>query len=97
MRICKYYGLAADQLEMLFHSLTILSFLFGIHVWGGAYKLKVSYTNCPFIQMCFDYGYVLRQIFIEDLIRNRNYHLWKKTGEDPSPALCDLLPAKQKL
>ena len=38
MRICKYYGLSADQLDMLFHSLIISLFLFGIEVCGGAYK-----------------------------------------------------------
>ena len=32
------YGLPADQLDMLFHSLIISLFLFGIEVWGGAYK-----------------------------------------------------------
>ena len=38
MRICKYYDHPADQLDMLFHSLIISLFLFGIEVCGGAYK-----------------------------------------------------------
>ena len=39
MRMCKYYGLPADQLDMLFHSLNnIIISIFGIEVWGGAYK-----------------------------------------------------------
>ena len=42
MRICKYYGLPADQLHMLFHSLIISLFLFGIEVCGGAYKKYLS-------------------------------------------------------
>ena len=44
----------------------------------------------------FKYGYVLKHIFIEDLIRNRDYQLWNKIVEDPSHALCDLLPPKRK-
>ena len=31
----------------------------------------------------FKYGYVLKHIFIEDLIRNRDYQLWNKIVEDP--------------
>ena len=70
-------------------------FLFGIEVCGGAYKKYLSHIDRLF-KRGFKYGYVLKQIFIEDLIRNRDYQLWNKIVEDPSHTLCDLLPPKRK-
>ena len=75
MRICKYYGLPAHQLDMLFHSLIISLFLFGIEVWGVAYKKYLSQIDRLF-KRAFKYGYVLKQIFIEVLIRHKDYQLY---------------------
>ena len=95
MRICKYYDLRTDQLDMLFRSLIISLFLFGIEVCGGAYKKYLRQIDRSF-KYAFKYGYVSKQIFIEDLIRNRDYQLCNKIVEDPNHVLYDLLPPKRE-
>ena len=40
LRVCKYYGFSVKQLKLLFQSLIMSLFTFGIELWGGA-----SYTK----------------------------------------------------
>ena len=40
LRICRFYGYSKDQISKLFDSLILSLILYGIRVWGAAYKGK---------------------------------------------------------
>ena len=38
LRVCKYYGMSINQLNLLFNSLIMSLFIYGVELWGGTYN-----------------------------------------------------------
>mgnify|MGYP002803435097 CR=1 FL=1 len=51
MRVCKYYGLSLEQLDLLFDSLIMYIFTFAIELWGCAYESKYLNQIDTFIKL----------------------------------------------
>ena len=94
LRVCKYCGFTAKQLDLLFHSLIMSLFTYATELWGGA-----SYTNYisqidKFINRAFRNGYVINKLNLKDVILDRDKKLWMKILNNERNALRKLLPNK---
>ena len=77
----------------LAHYLIVLSCpccLYGIEVWGSAYKDKYLSHIDRFCKRAFKFGYTTKYILISDVIANRNDKMWKRITCNPNHSLYDL-------
>ena len=95
MRVCKYYGLSAKQLDLLFNSLIMSIFTFGIELWGCASYSRYLSQIDKFINRAYRNGYVSKKRSIKEIINKRDKKLWTKITLNKSNALQDLLPQKR--
>ena len=94
LRVCKYYGFTAKQLDLLFHSLIMSLFTYAIELWGGAsYTKYISQIN-KFLSRAFRNGYVTNKLNFKDVILDRDKKLWMKILNNENNALRELLPNK---
>ena len=42
LRVCKYYGMSINQLNLLFNSLIMRLFIYGVELWGGTYDKHIN-------------------------------------------------------
>ena len=42
LRVCKYYGMSINQLNLLFNSLIMSLFIYGVELWGGIYNKYIN-------------------------------------------------------
>ena len=59
MRVCKYYDLFVKQLDLLFNSLIMSIFTYGIELWGCAYYSKCLNQIDKLINRAYRYGYTV--------------------------------------
>jgi hypothetical protein len=95
LRICKYYGYPKDQISTLFDSLVFSLILYGIEVWGAAFKGKYLDRVDKFLKRAYRYGYTSKNYVLTDIIRERDIKLWKIISEDVTHSLYELLPPKK--
>jgi hypothetical protein len=95
LRICKYYGYPKDQISTLFDSLVFSLILYGIEVWGAAFKGKYLDRAEKFLKRAYRYGYTSKNYVLADIIRERDMKLWKVISEDAAHSLYELLPLKK--
>ena len=95
LRTCKYYGYTLEELTILFHSLIMSVFTYGIEVWACAYGSKYLSKIDKFCKRAWKYGYTNKRIFISDVIQTRDKQLWKKITDTDTNCLEDLLPSKR--
>ncbi len=95
LRICKYYGYPKDQISTLFDSLVFSLILYGIEVWGAAFKGKYLDRVDKFLKRAYRYGYTSKNYVLTDIIRERDTKLWKIISEDVTHSLYELLPPKK--
>ena len=57
LQVCKYYGFTAKQLELLFQSLIMSLFTFGIELWGGTSYTKYISQIDKFVNRAYRNGY----------------------------------------
>ena len=43
LRVCKYYGMPINQLNLLFNSLIMSLFIYGVELWGGTYNKYITH------------------------------------------------------
>ena len=94
LRVCKYYGFTTKQLELLFQSLIMSLFTFGIELWGGASYTKYISQIDKFVNRAYRNGYVTEKYNFREIINKRDKRLWKKILDDDHNALRELLPNK---
>ena len=94
LRVCKYYGFTTKQLELLFQSLIMSLFTFGIELWGGASYTKYISQIDKFVNRAYRNGYVTEKSNFREIINKRDKRLWKKILNDDHNALRELLPNK---
>ena len=78
MRVCKYYGLSLEQLDLQFDSLIMPIFTFAIELWDCAYESKYLNQIDKFIKRAHKNGYISKRIFIKEIRDKRDKRLWKK-------------------
>ena len=95
MRVCKYYGLSLEQLDLLFESLIMSIFTFAIELWGCAYESKYLNQIDKFIKRAHRNGYISKRELIVEIRDKRDKKLWKKITLSDDNALLELLPRKR--
>ena len=78
LRVCKYYGFTTKQLELLFQSLIMSLFTFGIELWGGASYTKYISQIDKFVNRAYRNGHVTEKSNFREIINKRDKRLWKK-------------------
>ena len=86
LRVCKYYGFTTKQLELLFQSLIMSLFTFGIELWGGASYTKYISQIDKFVNRAYRNGYVTEKSNFREIINKRDKRLWKKILDDENNA-----------
>ena len=92
-RVCKYYDMPINQLNLLFNSLIIPLFTYGIELWGGTYSKYINQID-KFISRAYRNGYIAQKLNFNEVISDRDRKLWKKIINNKDNALQDLLPSK---
>ena len=94
LRVCRYYKYSISSLDLLFQSLILSIFIYGIVVWGNAFYSKYLSRTDKFFAMAFVSGYCIEQYYITDILKRRDFKLWHRiTTTESAPR--DLLPPKQ--
>ena len=70
-------------------------FLYGIEVWGAAYQGKYLDRIDRFLMRAHRFGFTTKKTTILDLIKGRDYKLFKNVISDDH-ILYDLLPPKRR-
>ena len=91
LRVCKYYGFTTKQLELLFQSLIMSLFTFGVELSGGASYTKYISQIDKFVNRAYRNGYVTEKYNFREIINKRDKRLWEKILNDRSNALRELL------
>ncbi len=62
LRVCKYYDMPINQLiNLLFNSLIIPLFTYGIKLWGGTYSKYINQID-KFISRAYRNGYIAQKL-----------------------------------
>ena len=93
LRVCKYYDMPINQLNLLFNSLIIPLFTYGTELWGGTYTKYINQID-KFIIRAYRNGYIAQKLNFNEVISDRDRKLWKKSINNKDNALQDLLPSK---
>ena len=93
LRVCKYYGMSINQLILLFNSLIMPFFIYGVELWGGTYDKYINQID-KFISRAYRNGYIADKFNFSEVISDRDRKLWNKIINDKDNALQELLPNK---
>ena len=92
IKVCKFYGMSREQLDLLFDSLIMSVLTYGVELWGCAYYNKYLCQIDKLVGRARKYGYTSKSYSIKDIIRSRNKKLWDKVTSDANNPLHELLP-----
>ena len=95
LRVCKSYGYTKDELHLLFNSLILSTFYFGIEVWGSACSKYLNKIN-KFFKRSYKFGYTKILYNIEDIIAQRDKSMFDNLTINLYNPLQDLLPERRK-
>ena len=93
LRVCKYYGMSTNQLNLLFNSLIMSLFIYGVELWGGTYNKYINQIE-KFISGAYRNGYIAEKFNFSEVISDRDRKLWMKIINNKDNALQELLPNK---
>ena len=94
LRVCRYYKYFISILDLLFQSLILSIFIYGIEVWGNAFYSKYLSRTDKFFARAFESGYCTEQYCITDILKRRDFKLWHRiTTTESAPRY--LLPPKR--
>ena len=93
LRVCKYYGMSINQLNLLFSSLIMSLFMYGVELWGGTYNKYINQIE-KFISRAYRNGYIAEKFDFREVISDRDRKLWMKIINNKDNALQELLPNK---
>ena len=83
------------KLNILFESLILSLFYYGIEVWGSAIQNKYLQRIDKFFRRAYKFGYTLKEYKISHLVEKRDKSLFAKIVNDSDHILYDLLPEKK--
>ena len=92
MRVCKYYGMSSEQLDLLFDSLVMSVLTYGVELWGCAHYNKYLRQIDKLVARAHKYSYTSKNYSIEEIIRSRDKKLWDKVTSNVNNPLHELLP-----
>ena len=93
LRACKYYGMSINQLNLLFNSLIMSLFIYGVELWGDTYNRYINQIE-KFISRAYRNGYLAEKFNFSEVISDRDRKLWMKIINNKDNALQELLPNK---
>ena len=67
LRVCKYYGMSINQLNLLFNSLIMSLFIYGVELWGGIYNKYINQIE-KFISRAYRNGYIAEKFNFSEVI-----------------------------
>ena len=94
IRVCKFYGLSREQLDLLFDSLFMSVLTYGVELWGCPYYNKYLSQIDKLVGRARKYGYTSKSYSMKDIIRSRDKKLWDKETSDANNPLHELLATK---
>jgi hypothetical protein len=92
MRVCKYYGMTVEQLDLLFNSLIMSVLTSGIELWECAYYDKYLKQIDKFVSRARKYSYTSKGYSMKEIICFREKKLWDKVTSNMNNPLHELLP-----
>ena len=95
LRVCKYYGYTKNQLSVLFESLIMSLFLYGLEVWCCASQGKYLDRVDIFVRRPCRFGFTDKIILISEVIKNRDRNLLNRIINDTDHVLYDMFPHKR--
>ena len=95
LRVCRLYGYTKENLKILFESLSLSLFYYGIEIWGSAIQNKYLQRIDKFFRRAYKFGYILKEYKISHLVKERDKSLFAKIVNDSDHILYDLLPEKK--
>ena len=69
LRVCKYYGMSINQLNLLFNSLIMSLFIYGIELC--TYNKYINQIE-KFISRAYQNGYIAEKINFSEVISDRD-------------------------
>jgi hypothetical protein len=95
LRVCRWYGYTKENLNLLFETLILSLFHYGIEVWGSASQKKYLQRIDKFFRRAYRFGYTPKEHKIAQLIEEKDKLLFDKIVNDPDHVLYNLLPGKR--
>ncbi len=95
IRVCRSYCYTKENLHLLFETLILSLFHYGIEVWGSALQNKYLQRIDQFFRRAYRFGYTLKEYKISKLIEEKDKALFAKIVNDPDHVLYNLLPEKR--
>jgi hypothetical protein len=95
LRVCRSYGYTKENLNLLFETLILSLFHYGIEVWGSALQNKYLQRIDKFLRRAYRFGYTLKEYKISQLVEEKDKALFAKIVKDPDHALHNLLPERR--
>ena len=92
--MCRYYKYSISSLDLLFQSLSLSIFIYGIKVCGNAFYSKYFSRIDKFVARALKSGYCIKQYYITDILKRRDFKLWHRITTTET-ALRELLPPKR--
>ena len=90
MRTLKSYGYSKKQLTLLFDTLIMSLFKYGIEVWGSALEKKYLDRIDKFLRREHRYGYTTKRVQIIDVVKEKGMSLFEKICSNPYHSLYEL-------
>ena len=95
LRVCRWYDYTKENLNILFESLILSLFYYGIEVWGSALQNKYLQRIDKFFRRAYKFGYTLKEYNISHLVEERDKSLFANIVIDSDHILYDLLAEKK--
>ena len=95
LRVCRSFGYTKENLNLLFETLILSLFHYGIEVWGSALQNKYLQRFDKFLRRAYRFEYNLKEYKISQLVEENNKALFAKIVKDPDHPLHNLLPEKR--
>ena len=94
LRVCRHYKYSISSLDLLFQSLILPNFIYGIEVWGNPFYSKYLSRTDKFFARAFESRCCIEQYYITDILKRRDSKLWHRITTTES-ASRDLVPPKR--
>ncbi|CAB4019267.1 Hypothetical predicted protein [Paramuricea clavata] len=95
LRVCRSYGYIKENLNLLFETLILSLFHYGIEVWGSALQNEYLQRIEKLLRRVYRFGYTLKEYKISKLVEEKDKALFAKILNDPDHVLHNLLPEKR--
>ncbi len=96
IRVCRSYGYTKENLHLLFETLILSLFHYGIEVWGSSLQNKYLQRIDKFFRRAYRFGYTLKEYKISQLIEEKDKALFAKIVNDPGHVLHNIIYSQKR-